>query len=119
MAGYWTVALLYHAHVNLDLMLMLVYRWRCTRVPGAGGTVIWIVVSYSYVCTILRYPGTCLGSRTWPPLHLDAVVAMRSESRAGPRAMATVIFSFCFFEMPVFVCRTADRHTRAALPVQL
>jgi hypothetical protein len=52
---------------------------------------------------------------TWPPLHLDAVVAMRSESRAGPRAMATVIFSFCFFEMHVFVCRTADRHTRAAL----
>jgi hypothetical protein len=92
MAGYCTVALLYHAHVNLDLMLMLVYRWRCTRVPGAGGTVIWIVVSYSYVCTILRYPGTCLGSRTWPPLHLDAVVAMRSESRAGPRAMATVIY---------------------------
>jgi hypothetical protein len=24
-----------------------------------------------------------LGSRTWPPLHLDAVVAMRSESRMG------------------------------------
>ena len=43
------------------------------------------------------------------PAPLDAVVAMRSESRTGPRAMATVIFSFCFFEMPVFVCRTADR----------
>ena len=28
------------------------------------------------------------------PLHLDAVVAMRSESRAAPRAIATVIFSF-------------------------
>ena len=40
---------------------------------------------------------------------------MRSESRAAPRAIATVIFSFCFFVMPVFVCRTADRHTRAAL----
>ena len=44
-------------------------------------------------------------------LHLatvDAVVAMRSESRAGPRprAMGTVIFSFCFFGMPVFVCRS-------------
>jgi hypothetical protein len=38
-----------------------------------------------------------IGSRTWPPLHLDAVVAMRSESRAAPRAIATVIFSFCFF----------------------
>jgi hypothetical protein len=48
-----------------------------------------------------------IGSRTWPPLHLDAVVAMRSESRAAPRAIATVIFSFCFFVMPVFVCRTA------------
>ena len=47
--------------------------------------------------------------------NLDAVVAMRSESRAAPRAIATVIFSFCFFVMPVFVCRTADRHTRAAL----
>ena len=61
--------------------------------------------------------GMFIGSRTWPPLHLDAVVAMlmRSESRAAPRAIATVIFSFCFFVMPVFVCRTADRHTRAAL----
>ena len=44
-----------------------------------------------------------------------AVVAIRSESRAAPRAIATVIFSFCFFVMPVFVCRTADRHTRATL----
>jgi hypothetical protein len=68
------------------------------------------------LCTqILHYPGTCLGSRTWPPLHLDAVVAMRSESRTDPRAMAAAIFSLCFFGMPVFVCRTADRHTRAAL----
>ena len=74
-----------------------------------------IVVSYSYLsCAILHYPGTCLGSRTWPPLHLDAVVAMRSESRTGPRAMAAVIFSFCFFEMLVFVLRAADRHTLAA-----
>ena len=39
------------------------------------------------------------------PRYLDAVVAMRSESRAGLRAMAIVIFSFCFFEMPVIVCR--------------
>jgi hypothetical protein len=31
--------------------------------------------------------------------------------------MATVIFSFCFFEMPVYVRRTADRHTFAALTV--
>ena len=54
-----------------------------------------------------------IGSRTWPPLHLDAVVAMRSESRTGPRAMAAVIFSFCFFEMLVFVLRAADRHTLA------
>ena len=52
--------------------------------------------------------GMFIGSRTWPPLHLDAVVAMRSESRAAPRAIATVIFSFCFFVMPVFVCRTAE-----------
>jgi hypothetical protein len=50
--------------------------------------------------SILHYLGAFfIGSRTWPPLHLDAVVAMRSESRAGPRAMAAVIFSFCFFEM--------------------
>jgi hypothetical protein len=27
---------------------------------------------------------------------VDAVVAMRSESRSGPKAMATVIFSFFF-----------------------
>ena len=39
---------------------------------------------------------------------------MRSESRTGPRAMAAVIFSFCFFEMLVFVLRAADRHTLAA-----
>ena len=45
---------------------------------------------------------------------VDAVVAMRSESRTGPRAMAAVIFSFCFFEMLVFVLRAADRHTLAA-----
>ena len=73
-----------------------------------------------YHYTVLHYSipgsrGMFIGSRTWPPLHLDAVVAMRSESRAAPRAIATVIFSFCFFVMPVFVCRTADRHTRAAL----
>ena len=51
------------------------------------------------------------------PLHLDAVVAMRSESRAAPRAMATVIFSFCFFEIkkPVFARRTDDRHCLGAL----
>jgi hypothetical protein len=28
--------------------------------------------------------------------------------------MAAVIFSFCFFEMFVFVLRAADRHTLAA-----
>ena len=39
---------------------------------------------------------------------------MRSESRTGPRAMAAVIFSFCFFEMLVFVLRAADRHTLVA-----
>ena len=33
-----------------------------------------------------------------PAPSLDAVVAMRSESRTGLRAMAIVIFSFCFFE---------------------
>ena len=47
-------------------------------------------------------------------LHLDADVAMRSESRTGPRATVAVIFSFCFFEMFVFVLRAADRHTLAA-----
>ena len=54
-------------------------------------------------------------------LHLDADVAMRSESRTGPRAMATVIFSFRFFEikMLVFVLRAADRHTLAAGTVVL
>jgi hypothetical protein len=46
---------------------------------------------------------------------MQLLLRMRSESRTGPRAMAAVIFSFCFFGMPVFVCRTADRHTRAAL----
>jgi hypothetical protein len=58
-----------------------------------------------------------LGSRTWPPLHLlDAVVAIRSESRAAPRAIATVIFSFYFFEMPVFFCRTAALPTGTLVP---
>jgi hypothetical protein len=55
---------------------------------------LFYVCLFMYYCIqyrVLHYPGTCLGSRTWPPLHLDAVVAMRSESRAGPRAMATVI----------------------------
>ena len=64
--------------------------------------------------TEIYYPGTCfrIAHMAYPcTLHLatvDAVVAMRSESRAGPRprAMATVIFSFCFFGMPVFVCRS-------------
>ena len=55
-------------------------------------TVIRIVVSYSYV--LLYTPLSRIGSCIWPPLHLlDAVVAMRSESRAGPRAIATVIYS--------------------------
>ena len=44
---------------------------------------VWIVVSYSYV--LYAYSTICLGSRTWPPLHLlDAVVAMRSEKSRGP-----------------------------------
>ena len=73
-----------------------------------------IIIELDTVLQLYHYPGTCLGSRTWPPLHVDAVVAMCSESRTGPRAMATVIFSFCFFEMFVFVRRTANRHTLAA-----
>jgi hypothetical protein len=55
--------------------------------------------------TILHYPGTCLGSPPWPPLHLlDAVVAMRSESRAGPRAIATVIFyTYCIVALLYYI----------------
>ena len=51
------------------------------------------MVSYSYVLYTPLSRGMFIGSRTWPPLHLDAVVAMRSESRAGPRAMATVEYN--------------------------
>ena len=65
-------------------------------------SVIWIVVSYSYVLYTPLSRGIFykIAHMATPALHLDAVVAMRSESRAAPRAIATVIFSFCFFVMP-------------------
>jgi hypothetical protein len=51
--------------------------------------------------------------RAGPPLHLlDAVVAMRSESRAVPRAIATVIFSFYDFYSSSSKCLFSS----AALP---
>ena len=83
------------------------------------GTVLYSIAPY----TVILYNNTihiiyiiCLGSRTWPPLQLDAVVAnaQRKPHGTGPRATATVMFSFCFFEMLLFVLRPADRHTLVA-----
>jgi hypothetical protein len=54
------------------------------------------MIQYSCSCSLSCVPSysiipehVWLGSRIWPPLNLDAVVAMRSESRTGPRPMAT------------------------------
>ena len=41
-----------------------------------------------------------------------AVVDMRSESRAGPWAVATTIFLLCFFETPVSIRSTAAHSRR-------
>ena len=60
-----------------------------------------------------------IGSRTWPlatpaPRCSCSYAQRNSVSRTDPRAMATVLFLFCFFEMLVFVLCATDRHTLLA-----
>ena len=85
------------------------------RVDSRVGTVDSPDAYFLLLCTILHYsiPGHVYRIAHMATPAPRCIVAMRSESRAAPRAIATVIFSFCFFVMPVLVCRTADRHTRA------
>jgi hypothetical protein len=82
-------------------------RLSCTLYSSATvlyilySTVIWVVVSYSYVL-YSTIPGHVyrIAHMATPAPRCSCCYAMRSESRAAPRAIATVIFSFSTVALP-------------------